>query len=84
VQHLGNVLQPVVLWFGRLQWLFLGFVEFIDEDSNETRPRRRAVVRHTVVIVAWAGLRGKAIVQRQRIVSGRAPDTKFGRGAITY
>ena len=35
-----------------MQWLFVCFAEFIDEDSNETRARGAVVVGRGVVVVA--------------------------------
>jgi hypothetical protein len=48
-------LQPVVPWLRQVQWLFVCFAEFIDEDPEEARARGAAVVRRGVVVVAGAG-----------------------------
>ena len=65
VQHPGNGLQSIVLRLRQVQWLFVRFAEFVDEDAEEASARGAAVVRRGVVVAAGAsqgeqGLAGQA------------------------
>ena len=50
VQHPGDGLQPVVVWFRQLQWLLVRLVEFVDEDSAQAGAGGAVVVRGAVVV----------------------------------
>ena len=69
-------MQSVVAWLRQVQWLFVCFAEFIDEDSNETRASGAVVVGRGVVVVAGPG-------QREQDLAGEVGGQEHG-GMVRY